>query len=60
MFRHLYSLGNNHFTPFLTLPATVIQHVLEQLVSEYSKLNDALRAEKRLYQNLTHIHKSDR
>ncbi|XP_070831104.1 myomegalin-like isoform X8 [Chaetodon trifascialis] len=36
------------------------QTVLEQLVSEYNKLNDALRAEKRLYQNLTHIHtKSD-
>ncbi|XP_077955092.1 myomegalin isoform X3 [Gasterosteus aculeatus] len=37
------------------------QCVLEQLVSEYNKLNDALRAEKRLYQSLTHIHtKSDR
>uniref|UniRef100_A0A8C2X0F0 CDK5 regulatory subunit-associated protein 2/Myomegalin coiled coil domain-containing protein n=1 Tax=Cyclopterus lumpus TaxID=8103 RepID=A0A8C2X0F0_CYCLU len=34
--------------------------VLEQLVSEYNKLNDALRVEKRLYQNLTHMHtKSD-
>ncbi|XP_050926027.1 myomegalin isoform X4 [Lates calcarifer] len=32
------------------------QCVLEQLVSEYNKLNDALRAEKRLYQSLTHIH----
>nr|XP_033506582.1 myomegalin-like isoform X2 [Epinephelus lanceolatus] len=32
------------------------QCVLGQLVSEYNKLNDALRAEKRLYQNLTHIH----
>ncbi|GAA6234826.1 myomegalin-like isoform X5 [Lates japonicus] len=32
------------------------QRVLEQLVSEYNKLNDALRAEKRLYQSLTHIH----
>ncbi|XP_028283911.1 myomegalin isoform X3 [Parambassis ranga] len=31
--------------------------VLEQLVSEYNKLNDALRAEKRIYQNLTHINK---
>ncbi|XP_056277540.1 myomegalin-like isoform X4 [Pseudoliparis swirei] len=31
------------------------QCVLEQLVSEYNKLNDALRVEKRLYQNLTHI-----
>ncbi|XP_029310085.1 myomegalin isoform X3 [Cottoperca gobio] len=36
------------------------QCVLEQLESEYNKLNDALKAEKRLYQNLTHIHtKSD-
>ncbi|XP_070775639.1 myomegalin-like [Enoplosus armatus] len=36
------------------------QCVLEQLVFEYNKLNDALRAEKRLYQNLKHIHtKSD-
>ncbi|XP_022610484.1 myomegalin-like isoform X2 [Seriola dumerili] len=36
------------------------QCVLEQLVSEYNKLNDALRAEKRLYQNLMQIHtKSD-
>ncbi|KAM9844848.1 LOW QUALITY PROTEIN: myomegalin [Aulostomus maculatus] len=36
------------------------QRVLEQLVSEYNKLNDALRMEKRLYQSLTHIHtKSD-
>ncbi|XP_062260294.1 myomegalin-like isoform X2 [Platichthys flesus] len=36
------------------------QGVLEQLVSEYNKLNDALRAEKRLYQNLMHMHtKSD-
>ncbi|XP_017277709.1 myomegalin isoform X3 [Kryptolebias marmoratus] len=35
------------------------QCVLEQLVSEYNKLNDALKAEKRLYQNLTHLHKSD-
>ncbi|KAM8849374.1 myomegalin isoform 3-T3 [Spinachia spinachia] len=36
------------------------QCVLEQLVSEYNQLNDALRAEKRLYQSLTHIHtKSD-
>ncbi|KAK5888903.1 hypothetical protein CesoFtcFv8_014954 [Champsocephalus esox] len=32
------------------------QCVLEQLVSEYNKLNDALRAEKRVYQNLTNIH----
>ncbi|XP_068427417.1 myomegalin-like isoform X2 [Clinocottus analis] len=33
---------------------------LERLVSEYNRLNEALRVEKRLYQNLTHIHtKSD-
>ncbi|XP_053738820.1 myomegalin-like isoform X7 [Synchiropus splendidus] len=30
------------------------KHVLEQLVSEYHKLNEALRAEKRLYQSLAH------
>nr|XP_057922715.1 myomegalin isoform X8 [Doryrhamphus excisus] len=30
------------------------QRVLEQLVSEYHKLNGALRAEKRLYQSLIH------
>ncbi|XP_034559899.1 myomegalin-like [Notolabrus celidotus] len=36
------------------------QCVLEQLVSEYNKLNDALRVEKRLYQNLAHVQtKSD-
>ncbi|CAJ1072092.1 myomegalin-like [Xyrichtys novacula] len=36
------------------------QCVLEQLVSEYNKLNDALRVEKRLYQDLAHTHtKSD-
>ncbi|XP_039671038.1 myomegalin-like isoform X7 [Perca fluviatilis] len=39
-----------------TRDSTDHQCVLEQLVSEYNKLNDALRAEKRLYQNLTHIH----
>ncbi|XP_063741186.1 myomegalin-like isoform X1 [Eleginops maclovinus] len=32
------------------------QCVLEHLVSEYNQLNDALRAEKRVYQNLTNIH----
>ncbi|XP_064861721.1 LOW QUALITY PROTEIN: myomegalin-like [Oncorhynchus nerka] len=31
------------------------QSVLEQLASEYHGLNDALRAEKRLYQSLSHI-----
>ncbi|XP_041660185.1 myomegalin-like isoform X3 [Cheilinus undulatus] len=36
------------------------QSVLEQLVSEYNKLNSALRTEKRLYQNLAQDHtKSD-
>ncbi|XP_061151906.1 myomegalin isoform X4 [Syngnathus typhle] len=30
------------------------EHVLEQLVSEYRQLNGALKAEKRLYQNLVH------
>uniref|UniRef100_A0A1A8LUS9 Phosphodiesterase 4D interacting protein n=2 Tax=Nothobranchius pienaari TaxID=704102 RepID=A0A1A8LUS9_9TELE len=35
------------------------QSVLEQLVSEYNKLNDALKAEKRSYQNLTHLLRSD-
>uniref|UniRef100_A0A3B3I8U2 Uncharacterized protein n=1 Tax=Oryzias latipes TaxID=8090 RepID=A0A3B3I8U2_ORYLA len=30
------------------------QSQLEQLLSEYSRLNDALRSEKRLYQNLMH------
>ncbi|KAL0966450.1 hypothetical protein UPYG_G00295450 [Umbra pygmaea] len=31
------------------------QTVLDQLVSEYHRLNDALRAEKKLYQSLNHI-----
>uniref|UniRef100_A0A1A7ZLP6 Phosphodiesterase 4D interacting protein n=1 Tax=Nothobranchius furzeri TaxID=105023 RepID=A0A1A7ZLP6_NOTFU len=35
------------------------QSVLEQLVSEYNKLNDALKAEKRSYQNLTRLLRSD-
>lgn len=35
------------------------QCVLDQLVSEYNKLNDALRTEKRLYQNLTQLNRSD-
>uniref|UniRef100_A0A4W5N4K2 CDK5 regulatory subunit-associated protein 2/Myomegalin coiled coil domain-containing protein n=1 Tax=Hucho hucho TaxID=62062 RepID=A0A4W5N4K2_9TELE len=34
---------------------TDLQSVLEQLVSEYHRLNDALRSEKRLYQSLSHI-----
>ncbi|XP_057712549.1 myomegalin [Corythoichthys intestinalis] len=33
------------------------EHVLEQLVSEYRQLNAALRAEKRLYQNLIHTNR---
>ncbi|XP_047223300.1 myomegalin-like isoform X2 [Girardinichthys multiradiatus] len=33
--------------------------VLDQLVSEYNKLNDALKIEKRLYQNLTQLNRSD-
>uniref|UniRef100_A0A3Q3GIG9 Si:ch211-242b18.1 n=1 Tax=Labrus bergylta TaxID=56723 RepID=A0A3Q3GIG9_9LABR len=38
-----------------------MMHLLFLLVSEYNKLNNALKAEKRLYQNLAHIHtKSDR
>lgn len=36
-----------------------LQCVLEQLVSEYNKLNEALRTEKRLYQNLTQLSRSD-
>ncbi|XP_026780866.3 myomegalin isoform X4 [Pangasianodon hypophthalmus] len=32
------------------------QSALEQLVSEYQQLNQALRAEKKLYQNLNHMH----
>uniref|UniRef100_A0A1A8U154 Phosphodiesterase 4D interacting protein n=1 Tax=Nothobranchius furzeri TaxID=105023 RepID=A0A1A8U154_NOTFU len=35
------------------------QSVLEQLASEYNKLNDALKAEKRSYQNLTRLLRSD-
>lgn len=54
------SLGRCVFTWSLS-PAALIQRVLEQLASEYNKLNDALRVEKRLYQNLVQIHnKSDR
>lgn len=32
-----------------------LQSALEQLVSEYQQLNQALRAEKKLYQNLNHV-----
>ena len=47
---------------YLTRPSLFLsvialtQCVLEQIVSEYHQLNDALRAEKRLYQSLSHIH----
>ncbi|KAJ8277967.1 hypothetical protein GJAV_G00082230 [Gymnothorax javanicus] len=34
------------------------QSTLEQLVSDYSKLNDALKTEKQLYLNLTQMHSS--
>ncbi|XP_061095849.1 myomegalin isoform X2 [Conger conger] len=34
------------------------QSILEQLVSDYSRLNDALKTEKQLYHNLTQIHSS--
>ncbi|KAJ8376155.1 hypothetical protein SKAU_G00067350 [Synaphobranchus kaupii] len=34
------------------------QSVLEQLVSNYGSLNDALKTEKQLYRNLTQIHSS--
>ncbi|XP_072297435.1 myomegalin isoform X3 [Eucyclogobius newberryi] len=36
--------------------AAKYQCVLDQLLSEYNSLNDALRAEKRLYQSLSQIH----
>ncbi|XP_039998702.1 myomegalin-like isoform X3 [Xiphias gladius] len=54
------SLAHQQVKEAATKDSTDPQCVLEQLVSEYNKLNDALRAEKRVYQNLTHIHtKSD-
>lgn len=38
----------------------MIQRVLKQLVGEYNQLNDALRTEKKLYQNLVQVQsKSD-
>ncbi|XP_035384015.1 myomegalin-like isoform X2 [Electrophorus electricus] len=36
-------------------PSTEYQSTLEQLASEYQQLNQALRAEKKLYQNLSQI-----
>nr|XP_020471629.1 myomegalin-like [Monopterus albus] len=50
------SLARQQVEGVPTKDGTDHQCVLEQLVSEYNKLNDALRAEKRLYQNLTQIH----
>ncbi|XP_070701394.1 myomegalin-like isoform X2 [Pempheris klunzingeri] len=50
------SLTQQQATQVDTKDSTDHQCVLEKLVSEYNKLNDALRAEKRLYQNLKHIH----
>ncbi|XP_038125843.1 myomegalin-like isoform X1 [Cyprinodon tularosa] len=42
-----------------TKDSTQYQCVLEQLVSEYNNLNDALKVEKRLYQNLTQLNRND-
>lgn len=57
----LWSLLGPGFELFDMLLAFFLQCVLEQLVSEYNKLNDALRAEKRLYQNLVQVqNKGDR
>nr|XP_046263627.1 myomegalin-like isoform X3 [Scatophagus argus] len=54
------SLAHQQVTPANTKDNSDHQCVLEQLVSEYNKLNEALKAEKRLYQNLVQIHtKSD-
>lgn len=36
-----------------------LQTALEQLVSEYQQLNQALRAEKKLYQNLNHMQSTE-
>ncbi|KAK0137352.1 Myomegalin [Merluccius polli] len=40
----------------MSLDSTGHHRVLQQLQSEYYKLNDALRTEKGLYQSLTHTH----
>ncbi|XP_067385108.1 myomegalin-like isoform X5 [Channa argus] len=54
------ALAHHQVEKVATKDGTDHQCVLEQLLSEYNKLNDALRAEKKLYQNLMHIHtKSD-
>ncbi|XP_069368003.1 myomegalin-like isoform X12 [Paralichthys olivaceus] len=54
------SLAQQQVEGVATKDSSDPQCVLEQLVTEYNKLNDALRAEKRLYQNLMHMHtKSD-
>ncbi|XP_072220625.1 myomegalin-like isoform X4 [Leuresthes tenuis] len=54
------SLARHQSEGVVTKDSPDHQCVLEQLVTEYNKLNDALRVEKRLYQNMTHIHNSDR
>ncbi|XP_045907547.1 myomegalin-like [Micropterus dolomieu] len=54
------SLAHQQTTQVDTKDSADHKCVLEHLVSEYNKLNDALRVEKRLYQNLKHVHtKSD-
>jgi len=41
-----------------SLPLSLPQRILQQLQSEYYKLNEALRTEKALYQSLIHKHGS--
>ncbi|KAM4727582.1 myomegalin isoform 3-T3 [Anableps anableps] len=53
------SLAHQQVQNAATKDGTHQQCVLEQLVSEYNQLNDALRTEKRLYQNLTQINRRD-
>ncbi|XP_041847738.1 myomegalin-like isoform X2 [Melanotaenia boesemani] len=53
------SLACHQSGEVVTKDNTDHQCVLEQLVSEHNKLNEALRAEKRLYQNLMQVHKSE-
>lgn len=61
MFLILWPLFVHIFKLLDEFSASLLQCVLEQLVSEYNKLNDALRAEKRLYQNLVQVqNKGDR
>ncbi|XP_043989804.1 myomegalin-like isoform X4 [Gambusia affinis] len=54
-----FSLAHRQIQNAATKDGAQQQCVLEQLVSEYNKLNDALRTEKRLYQNLTQLSRSD-